>query len=66
MDICVYQMKEIFKPNLWTFGSNYAMLKDFEDNLKALIREIMSPGEFVACPSDRGCDYCPVRVLCSF
>ena len=66
MDICVYQMKEIFKPSLWTFGSNDAMLRDFEDRLKALIREIMSEGEFVARPSEKSCDYCPVRVLCSF
>ena len=66
MDICVYQMKEIFKPSLWTFGSNDAMLRDFEDRLKALIREIMSEGEFVARPSEKTCDYCPVRVLCSF
>ena len=69
MDICVYQLKEMFNSNLRTFRSNDAMLRAFEEKLKALIREIMSEGEFVARPSgpsDNKCDHCPVRILCSY
>ena len=68
-EICVYQMKQIFDTSLRTFSSNDAMLRAFEDKLKALIGEILSEGEFVARPagpSESKCDYCPVRVLCSY
>ncbi|MBR0534423.1 MAG: PD-(D/E)XK nuclease family protein [Bacteroidales bacterium] len=69
MDISVYQLKEMFKSNLRTFRSNDAMLRQFEEKLRNLIREILSEGEFVARPagvSDHKCDYCPVRILCSY
>ena len=69
VDICVYQLKEMFNSNLRTFRSNDAMLRAFEVKLRALIREILSEGEFVARPSgpsDHKCDYCPVRILCSY
>ena len=68
-EICVYQMKQIFDTSLRSFSSNDEMLRAFEDKLKALIGEILSEGEFVARPagpSESKCDYCPVRVLCSY
>ena len=68
-DICVYQLKEMFSSSLRTFRSNDAMLRLFEEKLRDLIREILSEGEFVARPagpSDHKCDYCPVRILCSY
>lgn len=69
MEICVYHMKQIFDKSLKTFSSNDDILRLFEYRLKALIGEILSEGEFVARPagvSDKKCDYCPVRVLCSY
>ncbi|MBO4657906.1 MAG: PD-(D/E)XK nuclease family protein [Bacteroidales bacterium] len=69
MDICVYQMKQIFDTSLRTFSCNDSMLRAFEDRLKGLIVEILSEGSFEARPagpSDNKCDYCPVRVLCSY
>ena len=68
-DICVYQLKEMFSSSLRTFRSNDAMLRLFEEKLRGLIKEILSEGEFVARPagpSDHKCDYCPVRILCSY
>ncbi|MBR5671798.1 MAG: PD-(D/E)XK nuclease family protein, partial [Bacteroidales bacterium] len=65
MDLCVYQLKEMFKADLWTFGSNDKLLRDFEERLATLVNEIFSPGEFVARPNERKCEYCPVRVLCN-
>ena len=68
-EICVYQMNQIFDTSLRSFSSNDEMLRAFEDKLKALIGEILSEGEFVARPagpSESKCDYCPVRVLCSY
>jgi CRISPR/Cas system-associated exonuclease Cas4 (RecB family) len=68
MEICVYQMKQMFKSELRTFVATDVQLRQFEDRLKSLIREIMSEGEFTARPGGAGdskCDYCPVRVLCS-
>ena len=65
MDMCVYQLKEMFKADLWTFGSDDELLRAFEDRLKALVDEIFAPGEFVARPEERKCEYCPVRVLCN-
>jgi CRISPR/Cas system-associated exonuclease Cas4 (RecB family) len=68
-DICVYQLKEMFSSSLRTFRSNDAMLRLFEEKLRTLIREILSEGEFVARPagsSDHKCEYCPVRILCSY
>ena len=64
-DLCVYQLKEMFKADLWTFGSNDELLRAFEGRLKGLVNEIFAPGEFVARPNDRKCEYCPVRVLCN-
>ena len=66
MDICVYQLKEMFKSALSTFSSDEDMLKTFEDRLRKLVAEIFAEGEFAARPDIRRCDYCPVRVLCSY
>ena len=69
MEICVYERKQLFKSDLRQFGSDDEMLRLFEENLRELIREILSEGEFVAIPAgpnDSKCDYCPVRVLCSY
>ena len=69
MEICVYQMKQIFDMSLRTFICNDGMLRAFEDKLKDLVGEILSEGSFEARPagpSENKCDYCPVRVLCSY
>ena len=69
MEICIYHIKQMFKDEMRPFGSNDAMLRLFEEKLRALIREILSEGEFAARPAgpgDKKCDYCPVRVLCGF
>ena len=69
MEICVYERKQLFKSAPRQFYSNDEMMRRFEENLKALIAEILSEGEFVARPAgpnESKCDYCPVRVLCSY
>ena len=64
-DMCVYQLKEMFKADLWTFSCDDDLLRAFEERLKDLVREIFAEGEFTARPDDRRCEYCPVRVLCN-
>jgi RecB family exonuclease len=65
LDMCVYQLKEMFTSTLWTFGSDDELIRSFEDRLKKLIGEIFAEGEFVANGDERRCEYCPVRVLCN-